>query len=185
MLASAAHHNPPLASLACRLNRAVAEAGRGRVFITTSLLLLDPVQRRAEHLRAGHNPPVLWRAKTGECEFLKPRGIGLGLTAGEAFAQNLETQAIEFAPGDVLVLYSDGVTEDIDPEGNPFGEERLGEAIRRHAREGARRLASAIMEEARAFRQQEEPNDDWTLLVLRCVDGMEPGESPPRCGDEA
>jgi len=176
MLVSAAHHAPPPAVLARRLNRAVAETGRGRMFITLSLLMLDPGARRAEHLRAGHNPPLVWRAATGECEWHRPAGIGLGLTAGPAFEANLETETLEFAPGDVMVLYSDGVTEDMNPEGELFGEQRLAEVVRRHAREGARRLAGAILEEARAFRRNAELHDDWTLLVLECVDGAQAEE---------
>ncbi|MCS7044710.1 MAG: PP2C family protein-serine/threonine phosphatase [Bryobacteraceae bacterium] len=169
MLASAAHHAPALEILAARMNQAVAGAGRGRMFVTLSLLALDPDTRRVRHLRAGHNPPVRWRAATGECEFLRPRGIGLGLTAGPAFEANLDVQTLVLEPGDVIVMYSDGVTEDMDAEGRLFGEARLVEAIRRHASAGAARLADAIMEEARAFRGVAELHDDWTLLVLRCL----------------
>jgi len=174
MLASAAHHAPPLETLASRLNQAVAGAGRGRMFITLSVILLDPAKRRAEHLRAGHNPPLLWRARTGQCEFLRPRGIGLGLTAGPSFEANLETQPLGLEPGDVVVMYSDGVTEDMNPEGELFGEERLARVVCRHAGEDAQRLADAIMEEARSFRATAELHDDWTLLVLRC----RPAEAP-------
>jgi hypothetical protein len=180
MLESAAHHAPAPSVLASRLNRAVAETGRGRMFITMSLLILDPERRTAQHLRAGHNPPLLWRARTGECEWRRPRGIGLGLTAGPAFEANLETEEIEFASGDVLVLYSDGVTEDMNPEGEAFGEQRLEELVRRRAGEGPRRLADAIMEEARAFRREAELHDDWTLLVLQCTEDAQ----PPAAGNE-
>jgi len=180
MLESAAHHAPALPVLASRLNRAVAETGRGRMFITMSLMVLDPVRRTAEHLRAGHNPPLLWRARTGECEWRRPRGIGLGLTAGPAFESNLETERLEFEPGDVLVLYSDGVTEDMNAQGEPFGEQRLVEIVRRRASEGPQRLTDAIMEEARAFRGRMELHDDWTLLVIQCVDGAQTGGSVER-----
>lgn len=169
MLASAAHHAPPPGTLAARLNQAVAEAGRGRMFTTISLVSLDPATRRAEHLRAGHNPPLLWRAATGECEWRKPAGIGLGLTTGPAFAANLETERIEFAAGDTMVLYSDGVIEDMNTEGELFGEHRLEALVRTHAGGGPQRLLSAIMEEARRFRGQAEPHDDWTLLVVQCT----------------
>lgn len=169
MLASAAHHAPPPGTLAARLNQAVAEAGRGRMFTTMSLVSLDPATRRAEHLRAGHNPPLLWRAATGECEWRKPAGIGLGLTTGPAFAANLETERIEFAAGDTMVLYSDGVIEDMNTEGELFGEHRLEALVRTHAGGGPQRLLSAIMEEARRFRGQAEPHDDWTLLVVQCT----------------
>ena len=171
MLASAAHHAPPPGALAARLNQGVADAGRGRMFTTISLLMLDPRARRAEHVRAGHNPPLLWRAASGECEWRRPRGIGLGLTTGPAFEANLETETIEFGAGDTLVLYSDGVTEDMNAEGEQFGEQRLEALVRAHAGEGPRRLVNAIMEEARRFRGQEDLHDDWTLLALRCADG--------------
>lgn len=185
MLASAAHHAPAPAAVASRLNQAVAETGRGRMFITLSLVVLDPAGRRAEHLRAGHNPPLVWRAQSGECEWRKPRGIGLGLTAGPAFEANLEPETIEFVPGDMMLLYSDGVTENMNPEGEPFGEQRLAELVRRHAREGPRRLVNAIMEEARAFRREAELHDDWTLLAVQCTCGRTPqGERPAETAKE-
>ncbi len=184
MLASAAHHAPPLALLAARLNQAVAGAGRGRMFITLSLLALDPSTRQVQHLRAGHNPPLLWRAATGECVFLRPRGIGLGLTAGPAFEANLEVETFTLEPGDVIVMYSDGVTEDMDPGGRLFGEERLVDVVRRDAASGAARLADAIMEEARAFRGEAELHDDWTLLVLRCRPAAGGGAREPSGRDE-
>lgn len=171
MLASAAHHAPPPRTLAARLNQAVGDAGRGRMFTTMSMLMLDPRARRAEHVRAGHNPPLVWRAATGECEWRKPRGIGLGLAGAATFEANLETETIELQAGDTLVLYSDGVTEDMNEAGEQFGEERLKALVQAHAAEGPHRLASAIMEEARRFRGQEDLHDDWTLLALRCNDG--------------
>lgn len=179
MLASAAHHDPPLVLLAARLNQAVAGAGRGRMFITLSLLRLDPASRRAEHLRAGHNPPILWRAATSQCEFLRPRGIGLGLAANAAFQDNLEIQTVELDPGDVIVMYSDGVTEEMDAEGRLFGEQRLMEIICGHAGRGAAQLADEIIREARGFRGATELHDDWTLLVLRCRPVAAPADAPP------
>lgn len=184
MLASAAHHAPPLALLGARLNQAVAGAGRGRMFVTLSLIALDPATRQVQHLRAGHNPPLLWRAATGESVFLRPRGIGLGLTTGPAFEANLEVESFTLEPGDVLVMYSDGVTEDMDPEGRLFGDQRLAEAVRRHAPSGAARLADAIMEEARAFRNGAELHDDWTLLVLRCRPAAGAMDGEPSGKDE-
>lgn len=184
MLASAAHHAPPLALLGARLNQAVAGAGRGRMFITLSLIALDPATRQVQHLRAGHNPPLLWRAASGECVFLRPRGIGLGLTTGPAFEANLEVESFTLEPGDVLVMYSDGVTEDMDAEGRLFGEQRLAETVRRYAASGAARLADAIMEEARAFRNGAELHDDWTLLILRCQPAAGAGDGEPSGKDQ-
>lgn len=167
MLASAALRPPRLPLIATRMNQAIARAGGRRVFVTLALAVLDPQHWRVEHIRAGHNPPLLWRASTGEGAFLQPRGIGLGLTAGPAFESNLETDTVSLAPGDVLVLYSDGLTEDMDPAGALFGQERLLAVVRRAASAGAEALLAAIIEEARRFRQGAEPHDDLTLVILR------------------
>ncbi len=179
MLASAEMREADLAGIATRLNRALAETGRKRVFVTMSLGVLDPEKRLFRHVRAGHNPPVLWRAGTGECMFLKPHGIGLGMTAGPAFERNLEEQDVWLDEGDVLVLYSDGLVECMNERQEQFGEERLVEAIREGAGLSAERLRDLIVNEARVFRGAADPHDDLTVMVLRAHRNSRVNSSDP------
>lgn len=171
MLASAQTRPPDLPVIASRLNRFLWETGKKRTFVTMSLGLLDAERRVFHHVRAGHNPPMLYRAQKKKCEFLQPKGLGLGITARAVFERSLEMQDVPLEPGDVIVLYSDGLTECMNSRNEQFGEERLAEVVERWAHLNARGLEAAIMEAARAFRGEADPHDDLTVVVLRAENG--------------
>jgi sigma-B regulation protein RsbU (phosphoserine phosphatase) len=132
--------------------------------------LLNPAQRRFRHFRAGHNPPLLFRAATQSCHFLQPPGIGLGITASRTFERNLKVDEVQLEPGDVLVLYSDGLTECMNSAKEQYGEERLCEVLRRFAHRNAHGIEQEILREARHFRGAADPHDDLTVMVLRADD---------------
>lgn len=117
--------------------------------------------RRLRYVNCGHNPPLLVRA-TGACEKLGATATVLGLmeewdcTVGE----------VTLAPGDLLVIYSDGVTEASSDEGEFFGDQRLEEAIRQNTHLCASELTKKIAATVRAFSGKEQ-EDDLTLLVAR------------------
>jgi hypothetical protein len=167
MLVSAASRPADLPLIASRMNRFLAEAGRRRTFVTMSLGVLDAPRGIFRHVRAGHNPPVLYTAHDRACRYLMPKGIGLGITAGAAFERNLEVEEIGLNPGDVLVLYSDGLTECMDTDRQLYGEDRLCDILRRNAHLNASGIQDAILTDARAFRGAADPHDDLTIVVLR------------------
>ena len=72
------------------------------------------------------------------------------------------------APGDTLVLYSDGITESFDGAGNEFGEERLIEALRRHRGRPSQAILASVADEVQRFSSREQ-NDDITAIVARCT----------------
>ncbi|NWF85881.1 MAG: PP2C family protein-serine/threonine phosphatase, partial [Bryobacteraceae bacterium] len=167
MLASAQPKLTHLPALVSRLNKYLLATGKRKTFVTMSLAVLDPPARRLTHVRAGHNPPLLYRAATKTWELLKPRGLGLGLASPAAFDPLLEEQTVELQTGDVAVFYSDGLTEMMNPEREQFGEERLGEVVRENAGSDARQIHDAVLEAAREFQSGAEQHDDLTLLVLK------------------
>lgn len=167
MLASAQSKELPLQSLASRLNRHILATGRRKTFVTMSLCRLDPLERKLVHVRAGHNPPLLYRASSRAWSLLKPRGVGLGLASAAVFDRILEEQEVLLEPGDVAVLYSDGLTEMMNSEHELFGEQRLAEAVRSNAGEAAQAIHDAILDSVRDFQGTAEQHDDLTLLVVK------------------
>ena len=167
MLVSAASRPADLPLIASRMNRFLAEAGRRRTFVTMSLGVLDAPSGIFRHIRAGHNPPLLYTAHDRQCRYLMPKGIGLGITAGPAFERNLEVQEIHLAPGDVLIFYSDGLTECMDSTRQLYGEDRLCDILRRNAHLNAVGIQDAILTDTRSFRGAADPHDDLTIVVLR------------------
>lgn len=153
--------------MALSINRHLHESGRRRTFVTMALAALDPVNHSAEILRAGHNPILCWHAASAEARFLMPGGMGLGLAPNRTFESTLLTETLQLEPGDVLLLYSDGLTEAMDPDRAQFGEDRLVDALRRHSSLDAPGLLSALTSELEVFKRGAEPHDDLTILVLK------------------
>jgi sigma-B regulation protein RsbU (phosphoserine phosphatase) len=116
---------------------------------------------RLTYCNAGHNPPVLIR-RDG-VRRLETGGLILGLFPHATYEE--ETLAME--PGDVLVIFSDGVTEALNATGEEFGETRLLPCVEAARERSAADLLDAILAEVRTFTALAVPHDDITALVLR------------------
>jgi len=133
-------------------------------FITLFLGQYNPQSRVMKYCNAGHNPPLVIRQKNGKAitsHWLKPTGAAIGLA--ESF--NFSTGAIEFAPGDIVVLYTDGVTEAMNSKGEQFGENRLEEIVRNNVRLSSDGLIKEIRRQVNDFTGNKSYSDDLTLIV--------------------
>jgi serine phosphatase RsbU (regulator of sigma subunit) len=166
MLSAAAQEPPDLVRIASGLNRHLKDWGGKKTFVTLSMALLDGRTGTVEHVRAGHNPPLLYRAAERRAEYCKPSGIGLGLVSPALFRKTLETERLELAPGDALILYSDGLTECMNESRELFGEARLKDVVEESAAHNAEEVRERILTAARQFQGLAEPHDDLTVLVL-------------------
>lgn len=131
-------------------------------FATLFLGVLDPASGRFAFCNGGHERPMLFR-QDGSVERLIEGGLALGVLESFPYGEG----ATVLAPGDFLVLYSDGIPEAADELGNFFGEERLMACIRENARLGAVQLMGAIIEAVRRHEQGTARADDLTILVMR------------------
>jgi sigma-B regulation protein RsbU (phosphoserine phosphatase) len=116
------------------------------------------------YVNAGHNPP-LWIKCAGDVERLTRTGVALGAAEEVKF----EERMISFAKDDSILLYTDGLTESFNNEGEFFGEERLTEAIRANLCSSASDLLDVVEKSLLNFVQDMPPADDLTMLVLRRV----------------
>lgn len=133
------------------------------MFFTLFYAVYEPSSRRLVYVNAGHNPPLLYNVTTGAQTWLEPTDIAIGFLADRPY----EPQECRMAPGDVLVLYTDGVTEALDAARCPFGKERLEAVVHTHAQESAAGLVTAIASAVRDHAGAAPQSDDLTLLVLR------------------
>jgi len=138
---------------------ASVEPGR---FVTAFLAVLHPESGRLVFANAGHNPPVLLRAD-GSLHLLRDGGLVIGLFGDTAYDQAETT----IEPGDLLVLYTDGVTEAADEEDDLYGEERLFDLLQRLRTEPCHEIMAEILGEVRAFSGGGQQSDDITLLLVR------------------
>jgi sigma-B regulation protein RsbU (phosphoserine phosphatase) len=151
-----------LADKMARLNRSTCGNCPDNRFITFFLCVADPKTNKLVYANAGHNPPVVVRAKGGY-DLLGGGGVILGIMPKAVYEQSETT----FEPGDILVLFSDGVTEAPDPQDHEFGEERLAELVASLRNRPAREIVEQIHSAVHAYTQGAPPADDITVLIAR------------------
>jgi sigma-B regulation protein RsbU (phosphoserine phosphatase) len=138
---------------------------RSKMFATVFMGYLDLDSGTLQFASAGHNPPLLYRAATGRGEYLEAPGVAVGVFKEAAYAEETVTLANE----DILVLYTDGITEVINAEEEEFGEERLEALVVQQSSCSAQELAELNAEAAAAFAQNQGAFDDETLVVVKRV----------------
>jgi len=163
-----------LCAVAERLNEAVLEFRDASRFVTAVCCVLDTASGGLSYVNCGHNPPLLLRS-SGASETLRRGGPALGLRAGERF----EAGIAELAPGDTLVLYTDGVVEPADSDEADFGVERLEAAVRAAGERFASAALQSVIDATRAFSGREGYDDDFTLVVLKRLAPVESVREQP------
>jgi sigma-B regulation protein RsbU (phosphoserine phosphatase) len=148
-----------------KVNSLLYESIERDKFVTVFYGVLDTRNRVLTFSNAGHNPPVL-RHRDGNVEYLTEGGVALGVLPGAHF----EDRPMVIRPGDVLVLYTDGVSEAESPSGEQFGLARIEETLGRLAHRTAREILEGLIGAVRAFAGERGQNDDLTLLVVKAKD---------------
>lgn len=134
-----------------------------RQFITAAYVHVDPAKGRIVTASAGHPPPIL-RRSNGTAEEIVAPGVVLGRFRDAGY----EEIAMAFAPGDTLVLYTDGVTETVNKDTEMYGDERLQATITSRGRSPVAELGTAILDDVADWRGSSgAPDDDVTLIVVR------------------
>ena len=146
-----------------RTNRILVEERRSALFITALCATIDLRTHVLRLGNAGHEPPLV---VPGDGRPLRWLG-GSGPLVGAFAALNLEPCEVQLAPGDLVLLYTDGVTDMRAPDGDRFGDERLVASVER-AREGtAQEVVDALASELAAFQGEEPAADDVTIVAVR------------------
>jgi serine phosphatase RsbU (regulator of sigma subunit) len=145
-----------------KLNQALMGTGRDDRFITFVAAVLEADGAGAALVNAGHLPPLLRRAGGAAVEEVWAEAVGLPLAVMD---RPYEQTAVQLAPGDCLVLFTDGVTEARNPANELYGPERLQAAVRR-APEGAEAVGQAVLADVRRFAAGRPQHDDLTVVCV-------------------
>jgi sigma-B regulation protein RsbU (phosphoserine phosphatase) len=132
-------------------------------YVTLLLAEIDTRKRIIQYVNCGHNPALLFRAKTGALTLLNSSCPPVGLSPEEI----CELASVDLLDGDVLVFYTDGVTEAENRLGEEFGMERLSATVRRGSSLSAEELMTNIYNSAADF-CGDDFNDDVTILIVKC-----------------
>jgi sigma-B regulation protein RsbU (phosphoserine phosphatase) len=151
-----------LGAFMSRLNKATCLTCPRNRFVTFFFCVINPATGETVFANAGHNPPIVVRT-SGETELLENGGPPLGIIAMAPYAE----QRINLGRGDLLVLYSDGVTEANNANYDEFGEERFIEVLWRNRTQPAEVIAEAVTTALYAFAAGAPPADDITLVVAK------------------
>ena len=152
-----------LAELTMRVNNLICDNTGADRFITFFWGIIDTGNGTMKYVSAGHNPPFLFR-RTGAVERLSEGGIILGIMKASIAYNEGE---IRFSPGDVLVLFTDGVSEAMNEAGEELGEEPIEEVVKGCLDDPAQEILSAIVERVKAHSKDTPQSDDITLIVAR------------------
>ena len=144
------------------LNEIVIKTAPRRTMMTFFFGLLDPRAQTLRFSSAGHLDPYVYRVATKKMEMLSSWGFPLGVRRRDPFREH----HVEFMPGDRLVLYSDGLIECVDDDGEPFGFERFEKVIAEHGHQSADEIKKALLTAVRKFTRNRPPEDDQTLVVV-------------------
>jgi sigma-B regulation protein RsbU (phosphoserine phosphatase) len=146
-----------------RANDLILADARSALFVTLFYTILPPHSGAIAYVNAGHMPPLLVRSADGRVEELWTHGMAVGVLPH----MEVEERMAHLDPGDLLVLYTDGVTEASNAEGEMFGRERLKEVASAHRRQSAEELVQTIDDITTAFVGNAPQFDDFTLVVAR------------------
>jgi serine phosphatase RsbU (regulator of sigma subunit)/transposase len=161
--------NQSAVDILARVNDFVTEDVRKGMFITLFLVVLDTQNRKISFASAGHNPMVLYRRDEDKTYFLNPKGIPLGITLpdGISFEEHLKGESVRLKRDDMLVIYTDGITEAMDSRKRQYGMERFLEFIRNHSDLSPDEFSEMFSDELKVFCGNAEQNDDITMVVIK------------------
>jgi serine phosphatase RsbU (regulator of sigma subunit) len=147
-----------------RLNGLLADDLPANRFVTFAVIFLEPVSSQVKVLSAGHGPILWYRYAADQFENLEAQGIPLGMIAGVKYSQANQRR---LAPGDMLVLVTDGFYEWEDPNGEQFGLSRLETVIRESSDDSAEGMIKQLRAAVESFSKGTEQKDDLTAVVLK------------------
>ena len=145
-----------------RVNRYLHSSTDPSHFATLFLAIYDPATRRLRYCSGGHNPPIL-RHRDGSIRLLEKGGLPIG-----AFDFGLyDEEELELAPGDLLFMYTDGLTETVDGEDEEFGTERVEEILHAWNAHNAENILQQMRKDLQEFSGRIEADDDVTLIAMK------------------
>jgi serine phosphatase RsbU (regulator of sigma subunit) len=144
-------------------NELICRDSTSGMFVTLFYGVLNTRWRRLRYVNAGHNPPFVFRKGSRDAIFLKAKGIALGVSP----EIDLEESSIDLMSGDILVMYTDGITEAINEQEEAFGLERLMGVILTHRDSPSQAIIDQVQREVSSFAGGQPQFDDITLMILK------------------
>lgn len=149
--------------IVARANQVISQDAADGMFVTVFFGVLDPQRRLFSYVNAGHNYPYLLRASDRELVELRGGNLAVGIIADFPYS----TREIELQDNDLILLYTDGVTEATNAENELFGDARLLEIVQHTGAAGARQVIRTLSAQLSAFTGSHPQSDDITVVALK------------------
>jgi len=166
-LESRGNKNP--ADVLAKVNRFVSDDMRKGMFVTMFYIILDSRNRVINYASAGHNPMILFRSSAKQTYYLNPSGfpVGIQLPDIKLFDQKIQTDSIRLMEDDILVLYTDGITEAMNHKRELYREERFLQSIRDNGHLDVAEFVKSIKDDLKNYTGGAPQNDDITFVAIK------------------
>lgn len=150
-----------------KANKAINTSLDKTSFVTISYFVLDRTHKKVDFARAGHCPTLYFENEKNHASYFSNKGMGLGIIRNDSYANYVQHREFTYRSGDVLILYTDGITEAKNYKGEEFGYERLAEIVNRVARQSAIEIQQSIIRELYDFCGKSGIDDDYTTVIVK------------------
>jgi sigma-B regulation protein RsbU (phosphoserine phosphatase) len=150
-----------------RANRALVYCLERGSFISASFFLVNTEHKKIRYARAGHCPVLYYSAATDKSEYLKDKGVALGMVRNNSYSNFIEANEFSYAAGDIMVLYTDGITEAKSVKGEEFGYERLSEVLMQVKTLSPVQIQDHLINKLYEFSGTKNINDDYTTMIIK------------------
>lgn len=162
------NHFEELRTVLNNLKTYFCENLRPGFFLTLSAAKID-ADGGIRFFRAGHTPALLYKSNENKFYDVSPKGMGIGLKDNGIFQEVLEEKIFSPQPNDIVMFYTDGITDTQDPNMNQFGMGPVKKIIREHAEKTSDEIKDKLVEELNHFRKSREGNDDITFVIFKSI----------------
>lgn len=150
-----------------KANLAISSGLDKTSFVTISYFVIDSGDKSINFGRAGHVPSIYYNNDERKASYFKNKGLGLGIIRGEKFKEYVQQSSLNYSTGDILVLYTDGITEAQNEEKEEFGYDRLLDLVEHNKDKEVEEIQERIIDDLYKFCNNELLEDDYSLVVVK------------------
>jgi phosphoserine phosphatase RsbU/P len=150
-----------------RANQALVYCLERGSFISATFFVINTQQKKVRYSRAGHCPVLYYHAAQDSVEYLKDKGIALGMVRNKSYANFIQPNEFDYKSGDIMVLYTDGITEAKDKKGEEFGYDRLTQVLMEVKDLSPKLIQDHMINRLYEFSGTSNINDDYTTMIVK------------------
>jgi phosphoserine phosphatase RsbU/P len=158
-----------------RANLALIHCLERGSFISATYFVIDTHTKKIHYARAGHCPVLFYHSKENSAEYLQDKGTALGMIKNRSYSNFIETYEIGYSHGDMMVLYTDGITEAKDSQGEEFGYDQLRDTVLEVKENTPKQIQDHLIKKLHTYSGTDQINDDYTTMIIK-FNGQLPAE---------